>query len=308
MSIQLRSQFPDLFLDDALPALEYIIQDEYESYEPRYEKLFNIKDMKTSIAQTAQVSSLQPAGQVGEAELIPLQRLYPGYSKTYTAVKYGLMLASSQELIDDMQEDIMGANARRLMRAFMSTVEIASADVFNTGFSALGPDGKALFATDHPLLVPGGGTSSNKLAVPADLSMTTLKALITLQRSTLDSAGNKVMIRPKTLVVSPENEFVARELIKSVMLPDPANANVNAINSVSSEYNIDLVVWDYLTDSDAVFLLPEKLDHSLNFYWRKRPAIETDKDFKSEVALTKLTGRFVAGFSDWRGIVGTEGA
>lgn len=307
MSIALRSNYSDLVLEDALPALEFIAEDEFQSFEPRYEKIFNVKDMRTAIAQSTQVSSLQPAGVVGEAEQIPLQRLHQGYDKTYTAVKYGIMMASSQELIDDLEYDVMASNPRKLTRAFMSTVEITSANMFNTGFSTLGPDGKALFATDHPLLAPGAGTASNTLATPADLASTSVKNMITLLRSQVDTAGNKIMINPRQLLVAPANEFLAYEILKSVMLPDSANASVNSINSIGSQYKIDPIVWDYLTDEDAFFLLGDKMDHMACFYWRKRPELSTDMDFKTEVALTKLVGRFAVGYSDWRGIVGTEG-
>lgn len=308
MSILLRSNLPDLVLEDALPALEHLVEDEFQSFQPRYEMIFNVKDMRSSIAQSSQVSSLQPAGAVGEAEQIPLQRVHQGFDKTYTAIKYGIMMASSQELIDDLEFDVLASNPRKLTRAFMSTVEITAADVLNTAFSATGPDGKVLCATDHPLLAPGAGSASNKLAADADLSMTSLKAMITLLRSTVDTAGNKVMIQPKKLIVHPDNEFLAVELLKSVMLVDSSNNNVNAINSVGSQYKIEPVIWDYLSDSDAFFLAADKLDHMLCFYWRKRPELGTDYDFKTEVALTKLVGRFAVGYSDWRGIVGTPGA
>jgi hypothetical protein len=308
MSIALRSNYSDLVLDAALPALEFIAEDEFQSFQPRYEQIFNVKDMQTGIAQSTQVSSLVPAGQVGEAETIPLQRPYQGFDKTYTALKYGIMMANSQELIDDLQFDVMSSNPRKLTRAFMSTVEITSADIFNTGFSTTGPDGKVLFATDHPLLAPGAGAASNKLAADADLSMTSLKAMVTLLRQTVDTAGNKVMIQPKSLIVHPDNEFLAVELLKSVMLPASDNASVNSVNSVGSQYKISPIIWDYLTDSDAYFVSGDKLDHMLCFYWRKRPELGTDFDFKTEVALTKLVGRFCVGYSDWRGIVGTPGA
>jgi prolyl oligopeptidase PreP (S9A serine peptidase family) len=308
MSIQLRNNFPDLILEDALPALEFLAEDEFQSFQPRHEMIFNVKEMRSAIAQSSQVSSLQPAGTVGEAETIPLQRVYQGYDKTYTALKYGIMMANSQELIDDMEFDVMSSNPRKLTRAFMSTAEITAADIFNNGFSSTGPDGKVLFATDHPLLAPGAGTASNKLAADADLSMTSLKAMVTLLRQTVDTAGNKVMIQPKSLIVHPDNEFLAVELLKSVQLPDSANAYVNSINSVGSQYKIDPIVWDYLTDSDAFFLSADKMDHMLCFYWRKRPELSTDYDFKTEVSLTKLVGRFAVGYSDWRGIVGTPGA
>lgn len=303
----LRSGFSDFVLEDALPALEFIVSDEFQSFAARYEQIFNIKDMKTGIAQSSQTSSLQPAGAVGEAESVPMQKIYQGFDKTYSAVKYGLMLASSQELIDDLEFDVLGANARKLMRAFMSTVEIVSADILNNGFSAAGPDGVALFSASHPLLAPGAGLSSN-IVTAADLSMTSLKAMVTQLRSTVDTAGNKVMIQPKTLIVSPGDEFTAYELCKSVMLPASDNANVNAVNSVQAQYKIEPLVWDYLTDTDATFLAGDKTDHSMMFYWRKRPSIATEYDFRTETALTKLTGRFAAGYSDWRGIVGNAGA
>lgn len=308
MSMMIRSQFSDFFLADALPALEFIVSDEYQQFAAQYEKLFNVKNMSGSIAQSSQISSLQPAGQVGEGEQLPMQKISQGFSKTYTAVKYGILLATSQELIDDQEFDLMGSNARKLTKAFMSTVEMTSADVLNTAFSATGPDGKVLCAVDHPLLAPGAGTNSNRLGTDADLSMTSLKAAITLMRGTLDTAGNKVNLKGKNLIVHPSNEFTAVELLESQMLVDAANANVNAVNSVMSRYSLQPVIWDYLTDEDAWFIQSDKDDHNMCFYWRKQAEIDTDYEFKSKVALTSLVGRFAVGYSDWRGIVGTPGA
>lgn len=306
--IMLRNQWSDFVLEDALPALELIVEDEFMSFETKYDKLFNVKTMNTSIAQSAQVSSLQPAGAVGEAEQVPLQRLYQGFSKTYKAIKYGLMLATSQELLDDMEYDVFTGNGRKLSRSFMSTVEIMAAAVLNSGFTANGPDGVPLFSTAHPLLAPGLNPASNRLAIDADLSLTTIKALATLMRKTPDTAGNKVQIKPVTLWVSTDDEFLAHELLESKFRVESDNNSVNAINSVQSLYGIKAEVNDYFTDSDALFLQAAKKDHMMNFYWRKQPSIATEMDFKTEVALTKLTGRFDVGYSDWRGIVGTTGA
>lgn len=308
MSIQLRSQYSDLVLGDALPALDFIVEQAWESFAAKHEQVFNVKDMATAIAQSTQVSALQAAGSVGEAEEIPMQRKYQGYSKTYQAVKYGILLATSQELLDDMQYDVMGQDARRLAQAVMETVETVSADVLNDGFSTNGLDGVPLFSASHPLLAPGAGLGTNLLGTPSDLSMTSLKAMSTLLRKTVDTAGNKINLRGKQLIVSPDDEFTARELLKSTYLVDAGNANVNAINSVQSEYNLNLVVWDYLTDADAFFLQADGSDHFMTFYWRQRPETATEKEFKSDVALTRILTRFAVGYSDWRGIVGTAGA
>lgn len=308
MSIMLRSGYSDFIGANALPYMEFVVQDTWESFKPRYEMLLNIKQMQGSIAQSSQMSSFQAAGQVGEAEQVPLQKMYQGFDKTYTAVKYGLMTATSEELIKDQRFDLFGDKAKKLAKAIMQTVETVSANMFNNAFSTAQADGQALCSAAHPLLVPGSGTASNLLSTPADLSASSLKAMITLLRQTVDTAGNKIQIDPAMLLVHPDNEFLAAELIKSGYLPQSDNSFVNSINSISSEYRIQPVVWDFLTDADAFFVLAKPEDHNLCFWWRDRPEVSSAEDFKSGVMLTKILARFDVGASDWRGIVGTPGA
>lgn len=305
----LRSNLPDLFLEDALPSIDYIIQEEYEGFKPKFEQLFNVRNMKTSISQTTQVSSLVPASIVGEAESLPMQKIYQGYSKTYTARKFGILLATSQEAIDDEQYDVFNKNPRRLARSFMSAQEIDASSILNEAFSTVGPDGQSLCSVAHPLLAPGSASpGTNRLAVDSDLSMTSLKDMATLFRGQVDSAGNKISIDPKCLVVPKELEFTAIELLESVMLVDIANANVNALNSIKASRSMSPVVWDYLSDPDAWFLMADPIDHDINWYWRKQPSLDNEMEFKTEVALTKMSARWAVGFSDWRGITGTPGA
>lgn len=305
----LRSNLPDLFLEDALPSISYIIQEEYEGFKPKFSELFNVRDMKGSISQTTQISSLVPASVVGEAESLPMQKIYQGYAKTYTARKFGILLATSQEAIDDEQYDVFNKNPRRLARSFMSAQEIDAASILNEAFTTVGPDGQALCSVSHPLLAPGAASpGSNLLAVAADLSMTSLKDMATLFRGQVDSAGNKISIDPKYLVVPAALEFTAIELLESVMLVDIANANVNALNSVKASRQMSPVCWDYLSDSDAWFLMAAPVDHDINWFWRKQPSLDNEMEFKTEVALTKMSARWAVGFSDWRGITGTPGA
>lgn len=306
MANMLRSTLPDLYLADALPFIEKVIQEEYESYPLVSEMCFNVSDMKHGISQHTQVSSLPAAAAVGEAEEIPQSRLRPGYSKTFLAQKYGIILATSQEAIRDEKYDVISKNPRRLARAFATAQEIVAADIFNTAFSATGPDGKVLCATDHPLLTAGAGTSSNALGTPADLSITSLKDMLTLFQKQLDSAGNRIRIMPKKLLVPVELGYLAHELTKSIMLPEGSYNNVNSVGP-QGMFQLEPVVWQYLTDADAFFVLGDQMDHELHFMWADRPEIATQEEFKSQVALTRMTGRWVAGYSDWRGVCGTQG-
>jgi hypothetical protein len=308
MSIFLRSNVPDLVLEDALPALDFIVQDRFARFDPFHEAVFNVKEMRTGIAQSTQVSGYKPAQLVGEAQEIPMQRRYQGFDKTYLAVKLAIMTGQSQELIDDLEYDVMADNAAQLSDAVMESLQIASADVFNSGFSTTGPDGVALFSNAHPLVAPGAGTSSNVLGTPADLSSTSMKAMITLLRSQRDMAGKRMNIKPASLIVSKEEHFNAVEILDSEMIVNSNNDSVNAVNSIKSLYGIRPIVCDFFTDEDAWFLSGGKENHKLMFYWRKRPELGSDYDFKTEVALQKIVARYAVGYSDWRGICGTAGA
>lgn len=308
MSTLLRTNLTDLYLEDALPALHHIVDDEWKGFEPVWEKIFNVMNSDRSIEQTAQLSALAAAAEVQEGEEVPQQRIYQGFDKTYKHGKFGIIAPMSQESIDDGQFELMAKYSRKLARAFNETVMIKVAQVFNDGFSSTGPDGQVLFATAHPLLGPGAGTSSNRLGTDADLSMTSLKALLTVQRKVKDTAGNRLNIRSKKLIVPSDLEFTAHELVESEMLVQSGNESVNAVNSVKSRYGLEVVVLDHLTDEDAWFLAADKDEHELNFFWRKQPSVSSKVEFKSEVAMMKISGRFSVGYSDWRGVAGTTGA
>lgn len=264
--------------------------------------------MSSGVIQTGQLSDVEAAPSVGEGEQFPTKQRYQGFDKTYTAIKYGLILAASQEVLDDMELDVLSRDGRALMKSFMSTVEILAANVLNQGFSVNGLDGVPLFSASHPALVPGLANQSNILDTPADLSMTTLKALCTKLRKTQDSAGNKINLQGKKLIVPADLEFTALELTKSTLRVESGNEGVNAINAVKAEYSIDPIVWDYITDSDCSFLQAASDEHSLMFYWRQRPEVSSEVDFKTQSLMTRLNGRFAVGYSDFRGIVATEGA
>lgn len=312
MSIMRREQFPDLVLEDQLPVLAEVITDTMEEFTPEHEMLYNIRTMDRGIIQTTQTSGIKTLGQVAEGEEYPMDAPVQGFDKTYRASKYGVILPITQELLDDNKMDEAIDRSQAAGRSMREAQKVDAATLWNNAFSALGPDGKALCAVDHPLPYPGSGTSSNRLAVDADLSLSSLEDMITLMRKTLDQSGKKVLVRPKYLVVPPELEFLAHELLESVSKPQAVNngsiTEVNAVNSTKARYGLMPVVIDYLTDDDAYFLMSDKSGHKCYWYWRKQPETSSSMDFKSDTALFKITARWANGFSDWRGVAGTPGA
>lgn len=307
MSTLLRSNLPDFNLETALPFIEHVIEESHEGYPFVSEKILNIRDMKYGISQHAQVSALSPAAEVGEGAEIPQDKIRQGYSTTFKSKKYGILLASSQESIDHDRFDTLSKNPAKMGRSMATTREIEAAKIFNNGFSATGSDGKALFATDHPLLAPGAGTSSNRLATDADLSVTSLKDMITVFKKQLDTAGNKLMIQPKYLLVPSELQYLAHELLKSVYLPEGSLNNVSSVGPEGA-FKMEPITWEFLTDADAFFLLAEPSETELYWFWDKRPEVKSSLEFKTDTALTRMLARFTVGYSDWRGVVGTPGA
>lgn len=312
MSILRRENMPDLVLEEQLPVLETVITDTMEEFEPVHEQLYNIRSMDRGITQSTQVSGVKTIGEVAEGEEYPMDAPVQGFDKTYKALKYGVILPITQELLDDNKMDEAIDRAKAAGRAMREAQKISAATLWNNAFSATGPDGKALCATDHPLVYPGMGTSSNRLAVDADLSLSSLEDMVTLLRKTKSMSGQKVLVRPKFVVVPPELEFIAHELLESTNKPQ-ATANgtiteVNAVNALRSRYGLQVVVMDYLTDEDAFFIMSDKSGHQCYWYWRQQPETSSSMDFKSDTALFKIKSRWTNGFSDWRGVAGTPGA
>lgn len=301
----LRTNFPDWTLEDALPFLEKIIEETYEGYPSVAEKIFNVGDLPNGITQHSESSALSPLVEIGEGAEVPQDRTYQGFATTYKSTKYGSMVSVSQELLDRKDVNAIGKLPRKFARSAATTLEVKVATVFNNAFTTTLADAKALCATDHPLLAPGAGTSSNRLAVDADLSISSIKDMIALFNGQLDTAGNKLNIQPKFLLVPGALQFDAQEILKSQFLPGGSNNN---INSVASLYSIEPIVWQFLTDSDAFFMLSDKDEHELHLLWDKKFAVASAVDFKTDSALTRGLMRFAYGASNWRGVCGTSGS
>ena len=157
-----------------------------------------------------------------------------------------------------------------------------------------------------------GGTYRNEPSSHADLSKTSLETgLIDFRKNFVDGAGKKLAIRPKYLLVSPDTQFTAARLLDSTGNPTVNYAasgdSESAINPIHG-LGLQLVVWDYLTDTNAWFLLAEKVNHKLVCYTREE--FNTDYIYDFDTKDYKISGQFAqsSGWGDPRGIYGTSGS
>lgn len=265
--------------------------------------IFNMKSSSKHTEDDLTIGGLETMPEQNEGAAVTYGDPTQGYKKTYTHVQYGLGFAVTRVMWEDDLYGVMAEASRKLSRSAVKAYEVVAANVFNNGFDSTyaGADSLELFSTVHTLL--NGETAGNEPTTACDLNLTTLESAVSAFREIKDDTGAICGVAPRYLVVPNELEFTAKRLLGSEKDPESAE---NAINPLYNRLN--LIVWDYLTDADAWFLLAAKPEHKLKFFWRIRPTFASDDDFDTGNARFKSRMRFDCGWSDWRGVYGSPGA
>lgn len=219
---------------------------------------------------------------------------------------YALGFVITREIMEDDQYDVVGQRkAQGLAFSMRQTKEIVAANVYNRAFNSsyVGGDGVQLLATTHPNFA--GGTWSNKLSTDADLSEAALEqAMIDIAGFTNDR-GLLISVRPKTLVIPRQSIFEAKRLTAPDGRPGVDTNDVNALKSLGMVPEV--VVNHYLNDPDAWFIRTD-VPHGMKYFERRADAFEMDNDFDTENAKFKATARYSFGWTDPRGLYGSQGA
>ena len=307
MATHTRTIYPDLYMEDMLPALEEVTYDEWEKGKDYVGKLFNVDSMDREIKQQTTVGALGSAREVNEGADTPYVTLSPGYDKTYTALTYKLGVVATEELVEDDRHDLIEELHRELSSAHYKARNIVSAGIYHDAFTTAGYDGKALCATDHPL--EEGGTGSNELAAPAALGVAGLKSLLLLFSDMVGPDGYPLNEMARTLVVPTALQFTARQLLNAIGQHDSANRTANPFD----EDKLDYLCWPYLSAAQggsdtAYYLINEPRKLKVMFYERVGFQSKSGEDFDSGGVKTKTRQRFAVGWHNWRNITGTAGA
>lgn len=305
-----RQIFPDLVLEDMLPALDELIFQEFDPYPPQFTRYFRVMTSNRAIEQTTQMSGLGLAVKIPENNPMVFDTPVQGFDKTFRHDQYGLGFMASRIFVDDDKFGVIKKMAKDLGVSIRETIEIEVASHFNNGFTGgafVGPDGVALFSTSHPL-VKYGGVQANTPAVGLDLDHGNLSLALTDYRLMKDPSGRKVRVPPEELVVPPQLEGVAAEIMEARMRSDTANNTPNSLRHRSGYGSFtQWSVWDYLTDDDAWFVLGNKKKTQLRFYWKEKPNTYHDIDFHTRAIMTCMWYRKSHGWSDYMGTYGSPG-
>ena len=155
----IRGQFSDFFLETMLPAIRAKIFEARRQKQPKADQIFRVETSSRSIEQASQISGLGLFAEINEGGEARLDQPVQGFDKTFKHRRFGLGFETSKELVEDDKIGLVARMATELGYSEVETRETQAASVFNNGFTAgsyAGPDGKALFASDHPLVKAGG--------------------------------------------------------------------------------------------------------------------------------------------------------
>ena len=291
--------------DLLLPGLRGI-EGKYEQIPSQYDKIFTKHESKMALERTAEMRFLglaQLKTEGGQTAFDNNAGERYVYNQEHTEIALGY--AITRKAIDDnLYKSQFAPSNLGLIESFQQTKEIYGANVLNTATTynaAVGGDGVALIATNHPI---DGGTVANRPAVDVDLNEATLlNAMIAIRTNFKDQAGLKVFARGRRLIVPPALEPVAIRLTKTELRPGTADNDVNAIMMTAGGLPEGYMVNDFLTSPSAWFLLTN-ID---GLSYMERVKFETDMqvDFVTDNLLVKGYERYSFGYYNWRSIFGS---
>src|SRR5215471_16638906 len=189
---------------------------EYDRYPEEWRQLFDVENSNKAYEEDVLTAGLAAARVKPEGAGVSYDEGAEVWVARYHHNTIALAFAITEEAEEDGLYGGLGAKySKALARSMQHTKEVFGANVYNNAFSSsfVGGDGKSLCATDHPLW--GGGTGSNKLSTPADLSETSLENAIIQIGGWTDERGIPVAVDAQRLCISINDQFNAVRILRS---------------------------------------------------------------------------------------------
>ena len=114
-----------------------------------------------------------------------------------------------------------------------------------------------------------------------------------------------IAVRPEALIIPRQLMFEAKRILGSDGRVGTDNNELNAIKTLGSIPQI--ITNHYLTDTDAWFIRTD-VQNGMKYFERRADAFDMDNDWDTENAKFKATARYSFGWTDPRGLYGTQGA
>lgn len=286
------------------PTLKKAFYLEYNLGGSQYDKYWDIQDSiksKEEIAETVLPSTVPVAAEGG---MYSRATLSMGRAQVWVHVTYKLEVVMTEELAEDNLYPQALSTQKALSIAMKRTVEKLAAKTYSNGLiSTTTPDGKLVFAPDHPVLYPQGTnpTSWSNVLSSQPFSSTGVKALKTIFGKVRDDNGELAPHKMDQLLVGPDLAEEAMEMYKSPGRYDSADRSSNQAAS-----GIEPMCVDHFIDADhsytatAYFGRDKRMAQNIMF-WRVKPEYKLLHEESTGNVIQRVRARFSLGFLNGRG-------
>jgi hypothetical protein len=287
------------------PGIKEIYGHKYAEYPQIWSQILDRVDSNKAFEKFQGLTSLGQLAIKDQGAAFVYDNPMQGFQKEAVNVTYALGASCTKEMYDDEQYGYINSLPEMLARATRMTEETQAANPFNSGFSTAttpvtAQDALSLFNTAH--LRVDGGTFRNQLATASDLTQTALEQADIDVMDWVDDRGQKLMAKGVKLIVPTALKHTARKILETDKAVDSAD---NTKNTVAG--SLDLVVWPYLTDTDAWFIKTDQKNGVL-FVDREAATIDRDNEFTTRNLVFATFRRFSVVAVDPRGAFGSPGA
>lgn len=281
----------------------------YEAHNEQFTMLYDTQSSQKNFELDAQWEGLGLAPEKQEGSGTAFDSQQQGFTPKYPNLTYSLGFIVTEEEMDDNLYDLFPKRSKALAFSMRQTKENVGANVYNRAFNSAflmtGGDGVELLSTAHIRGPSDSTTFSNELAVAASLSEASLEDILIQINEAVDARGLRIAIQGQRLIVPPALSFEAERLLKTVLRPDTANNDINAIRSTGM-LPAGHMVNNYLTSSTAWFI-KTNAPTGLTYWTRKAVKFQQDNEFGTSNARSKATERYSFGWTDPRGLYGSAG-
>ncbi|NIN68898.1 MAG: hypothetical protein GTO63_30265 [Anaerolineae bacterium] len=277
--------------------------DEYPGLPAVYPSLVPVISSQRAFEEWLITTGLGTTPEKPEGEPTPMDRPLQVGTVKVRHTSYGLGYGVSHEaMINDLYGVIVDPSARFLAQSQRDVEERKAHAIFNLAATTQQAfDGVSLINSAHPLA--GGGTQANRPATDEALSVGALQASRERFRKLVNERGIRIRYRAEKLLVPPELEQRAEEILLSPMKPFTANNEINVANRMGLTHEVS----EYLTSATAWFNLAARQRLRFFFVWRERPTQSDDFDKKKRIAEFFNHSIFSLVSVDYRGIDGSTG-
>ena len=223
-----------------------------------------------------------------------------GYTKQYKAEKYSTGIQIDRDLYEDKEYEAIASRVNKAAESVVTTLQYDSVQVFENAFSTtiLGPDGKALCASDHKT-TPSADAQSN--SGTNELTYDGVEASNLAMESLTNDRGDKMLLMGDMVIAGPRQRDNCKKLFGSEKEAFVGDNTKNIYKDMS------FFIHPLLT-GDKWFLVNRKVmkgGSGLNWFMRRDPRkLERDGstaagDFNTEILSWKAVGRYDYGWTNF---------